>query len=34
MDELVGQDFLVTLILGEDAVELDDWNVAGLHEDE
>jgi len=34
MLELVGQELLVTLLLGEDAMELDDWNLAALHEEE
>ena len=33
MNELAGQEWLLTLLLGEDAVELDDWNVAALHEE-
>jgi len=34
MDELSGQDLLLALLLGEDAVELDDWDMAALHEEE
>jgi hypothetical protein len=34
MGELEGQDWLLALILGEDAEELDDWRLMALHEDE
>ncbi len=33
MDECDGQILLVVLILGEDAVELDDWETMALHEE-
>lgn len=32
MNEFDGQFLLVVLILGEDAVELDDWETIALHE--
>ncbi|MDP3723990.1 MAG: hypothetical protein Q8R91_10955 [Candidatus Omnitrophota bacterium] len=34
MEELEGQDFLVALILGEDALELDEWEAMALHQEE
>jgi len=33
MNELEGQVLLLVLVLGEDAVELTDWEVVGLHEE-
>ena len=33
MNELDGQALLVVLMLGEDAVELGDWEVMALHEE-
>lgn len=33
MNELDGQVLLVVLILGRDAVELDDWEAGAMHEE-
>ena len=34
MDELDGQALLVILLLGEDAMEVNDWEVMALHEEQ
>jgi len=34
MNELDGQDWLLILVLGEDAEEINDWESMALHEEE